>query len=91
MRQLKHNNVLSYEFCFVDNQSVYVVTQLCGFGSCTDLIANHFPVGLPELAICFILRDVLNALAYIHKKGIIHRYVFIYLLHFVFLQKKFFF
>lgn len=73
MRQLKHNNVLSYEFCFVDNQSVYVVSQFCGFGSCTDLIANHFPDGLPELAICLILKDVLCALAYIHKKGIIHR------------------
>ncbi|KAK6634406.1 hypothetical protein RUM43_011807 [Polyplax serrata] len=73
MRQLKHPNVLSYEFCFVDNQSVYVVSQLCGFGSCSDLIVNHFPDGLPEMAICLILRDVLNALAYIHKKGIIHR------------------
>lgn len=72
-QQLRHNNILSYECCFVDNQSVCVVSELCGYGSCTDLIASHFPDGLPELAICLILRDVLNGLTYIHKKGIIHR------------------
>lgn len=73
MRQLKHTNVVTYDFCFVDYQSVYVVCQLCGFGSCTDLITKHFQDGLPELAICLILKDVLSALAYIHKKGIVHR------------------
>lgn len=72
-RQLKHHNVLSYECCFVDNQAVWVVSQLCGYGSCTDLIASHFPEGLPELAICIILKDVLNGLSYIHRKGFIHR------------------
>jgi len=51
--------------------SVMFVTS----GSCHDLLHAHFKDGLPEMAVAYILRDVLQAIDYLHNRGIIHRYV----------------
>ncbi|XP_063217614.1 STE20-related kinase adapter protein alpha isoform X2 [Bacillus rossius redtenbacheri] len=74
-RQLQHPNVLAYHTAFVTGLEVCVVSPLMGFGSCQSLLAEHFVDGLPELAIAHIVRDVLQGLEYIHRKGYIHRAV----------------
>ena len=43
------------------------------YGSALDLIQTNFVYGLPEPVICGILRDVLQAVIYLHAKGYIHR------------------
>lgn len=60
---------------FVSGQEVCIVSPLMGFGSCRDLLNAHFNEGLPEPAVALILKDVLEGLDYIHKKGIIHRFL----------------
>lgn len=72
-RQLQHPHIISYLVAYVRGSEVCVVSPLMGFGSCKDLLNNHFMEGLPENAIALILRDLLDGLDYIHKKGIIHR------------------
>lgn len=47
----------------------------CLSGSVRDVLNTHFPTGLPEYAVSFILRDLLYALDYIHVRGYIHRQV----------------
>lgn len=74
-RQLQHPNIIPYHMAFVAGPEVFVVSPLMAFGSCRELLSNHFSDGMPELAIAFILRDVLNGLDYIHRKGYIHRSV----------------
>jgi STE20-related kinase adapter protein alpha len=73
-RQLQHPNVLPYHAAFVSGPEVVVVAPLMAYGSCRDLLSSHFTDGLPEAAIAFILRDVLQGLDYVHRKGYIHRY-----------------
>ncbi|KAL1513730.1 hypothetical protein ABEB36_003102 [Hypothenemus hampei] len=73
MRQLLHPNILPYFTSFVNGPNVYVVSPLMAYGSCQDLLNQHFNEGLCEQAIVIILRDLLDALNYIHKKGYIHR------------------
>lgn len=72
-RQLQHTNVLPYHAAFVSGPEVIVVAPLMAFGFCKILLSSHFTDGLPEEAIAFILRDVLQGLDYIHRKGYIHR------------------
>ncbi|XP_023025936.1 ste20-like kinase [Leptinotarsa decemlineata] len=72
-RQLCHPHIINYFAAFVAGQEVCVATPLMGYGSCRDLLVRHFNEGLPEPAIITIIRDVLDALVYIHDKGYIHR------------------
>lgn len=76
-RQLQHPNVLPYLNAFVSGHDIYVISPLMSYGSCSDLLKEHFLEGFPELAIAFIIRDVLHGLDYLHKKGFIHRCAYI--------------
>ena len=42
-------------------------------GSCHDIIATEFKHGLPVTVVGIVLRNVLLALQYLHRHGIIHR------------------
>ncbi|XP_058797334.1 STE20-related kinase adapter protein alpha [Phymastichus coffea] len=72
-RQLQHPNVLAYLNAFVSGHDVYVISPLMNYGSCSNLLQESFTSGFPELAIAFIVKDVLHGLDYLHRKGIIHR------------------
>ncbi|KAF7284381.1 ste20-like kinase isoform X2 [Rhynchophorus ferrugineus] len=72
-KQLHHPHILPYFTSFVHGPDVYVISPLMAYGSCRDLLNQHFNDGLPEQAIVIILRDLLDALNYVHKRGIIHR------------------
>jgi STE20-related kinase adapter protein alpha len=66
MKLFLHPNLLHCLAAFVVNQEVWIVTPLMSFGSVKDLLSTHFHEGLPELACCFILRDILQGLQYLH-------------------------
>lgn len=69
-RQLKHPNILTYLYNFINQDQFWIISPLCSFTS-ADRISK--PFGLPELAIAFIIKDVLNALDYLHQHSLIHR------------------
>ncbi|KAG2224856.1 hypothetical protein INT45_008038 [Circinella minor] len=65
----KHPNVLRVLGSFVDGSKLYIVTPyLAG-----DIMKTNFREGLDELCIATILKQTLEALAYLHKNGHIHR------------------
>ncbi|XP_060525031.1 STE20-related kinase adapter protein alpha [Cylas formicarius] len=72
-KQLQHQNIITYHISFISGQDLCIVSPLFSYGSCRDLINQHFNEGLPEQAIITILRDLLDALNYLHRKGFIHR------------------
>lgn len=69
-KQLRHPNILQYLYNFVHGDELCIVAPLCQYTS-ADRLSR--PFGLPELAIAFIIKDTLQALDYIHHKGLIHR------------------
>lgn len=70
--QLKHPNILQYLYNFIHQDQIWIVSPLCSFTSADKLSK---PFGLSELAIAFIVKDTLNALKYLHQRGLIHRSV----------------
>ena len=52
-------------------------SSLCiTYCSVRDLLRHEtFRSGLPELAICLVLRDLCHALDYLHHQGVVHRAV----------------
>lgn len=68
--QLKHPNILQYLHNFINSDELWIIAPLCSYTS-ADRVSK--PFGLPELAIAHIIKDVLLALDYLHKRGLIHR------------------
>jgi len=62
-------NKRDYRTAFLASVSIVAVHA----GSCLDLIQSNFKYGLNEMLIAYILREVLKALAYIHRLGFVHR------------------
>ncbi|XP_075749083.1 ste20-like kinase isoform X2 [Rhipicephalus microplus] len=75
VRQLRHENVIPYFCTLVKGSELWAVMPLLTYGSVRDILNTHFPSGLPEHAVAFILKDLLAALHYIHTRGYIHRSV----------------
>ncbi|XP_077993300.1 STE20-related kinase adapter protein alpha-like [Glandiceps talaboti] len=75
LRNLSNENILPFHGAFVHSNELWVVMPLMAYGSAKDIIAieDHFGYGLSEVAIAFILRDIVTALDYIHKMGYVHR------------------
>ncbi|KAI9497653.1 kinase-like domain-containing protein [Zychaea mexicana] len=69
----KHPNVLRVLGSFVHGSKLYIVTPYLAGGSCLDIMKTNFREGLDELSIATILKQALEALAYLHKNGHIHR------------------
>ena len=75
MKQFQHPNIQSCLTSFVWDSEVWVVTPLMSYGSVKDLMTTHMPEGLPELACCLLVRDLCQALQYLHSQGVVHRAV----------------
>jgi hypothetical protein len=77
MSQLQHPNVVRLKTAFVDGQDLWIVMSLMTAGSCASVMKElGWMNGIKdEVAIATILREVLQALAYFHKHGSIHRSV----------------
>ena len=82
LKQLSHPNIIhTYEY-FHDSEYVYIIMELCQAGSLFEILWNSqkFPKiyrqgknYLEEDQVCSIMRQLLGAVQYANKKGIIHR------------------
>lgn len=75
LKQFRHQNLLHLLGAFVSGTCIVLVFNHMNLGSVQSLLRNHFPAGLPEMAVAFILRDVLQALKYLHSRAVVHRSV----------------
>ena len=71
VKSLSHAHCVAYRGCYLKDQVAWLVMDYC-LGSAADLLEVH-KKPLAEAEIATIMRDTLDALAYIHAKRYIHR------------------
>jgi serine/threonine protein kinase len=71
MRLLNHNNVVQMKEVFEDKQKMDLITELVEGGELFDRI--HSKKVLSEYTSFYIIRQLLDAVKYLHDVGIVHR------------------
>lgn len=76
-------NVIKYYGCWTEGPRVWIVMEYAEGGSIRTLVSTSCCIKvltnqsraqpLTELHVCLIMREVLIALAFLHKNGVIHR------------------
>lgn len=69
----KHPNIIQINEVTTKDFDINVIYTFYCFGSCKEAMKNFFFTGFPEIITSLILKDILTALEYLHKRGIIHR------------------
>lgn len=69
--QLDHPGIISLHFTFQDTYSLYMALESCEGGELFDQIARKGCLSEDEA--CFYVAEVVDALEYMHRIGIIHR------------------
>lgn len=70
MLMLRHPNVVRLYRVLESNDKVYLVMELCGGGTLADMV--HIKP-LSEPLARFYMRQLIPAIKYCHKQGVIHR------------------
>ncbi|CAN4126379.1 unnamed protein product [Withania somnifera] len=73
MSLLSHPNILKAHCSFTVDRRLWVIMPFMSSGSLQSIIYSAFPDGLSEPCIAIVLKETLNALAYLHNQGHLHR------------------
>jgi mitogen-activated protein kinase kinase kinase len=71
LRELKHENIVQYLGSNSDETHLNIFLEYVPGGSVATMLVNYGPLG--ESLITNFVRQILNGLAYLHSKDIIHR------------------
>lgn len=69
-RQLRHPNIVAYSECFQDHRNIYLVLELCPYGTLFDVLLQRKK--LTDTEIAFYVSQLLQGLAYLHSLNILH-------------------
>uniref|UniRef100_A0A915LAU6 non-specific serine/threonine protein kinase n=1 Tax=Romanomermis culicivorax TaxID=13658 RepID=A0A915LAU6_ROMCU len=70
MRENKHPNIVNYLDSYLVNEELWVVMEYLAGGSLTDVVTECH---MEEGQIAAVIREVLQALEFLHSRGVIHR------------------
>ena len=77
LRSLNHPNIVHLEDLKVDNKYYYIVMEYINGGSLTDCLKNYQKrnngKSFPEEIVQYLMRQIVDAVKYLHDKNIIHR------------------
>ncbi|OHT00719.1 CAMK family protein kinase [Tritrichomonas foetus] len=69
-RSLRHRNIVEFRCVFQDEEYVYFALEYCPGGNVLELLKKSTPFSESQTA--NITRQILEALVYLHKNGIVH-------------------
>ena len=69
----RHRNILQYEDAFEDDTAIYILTEFCSGSTVFRYMMDNAPTGLPECDVRPMMRDLTEAVAFLHDRGVVHR------------------
>lgn len=72
MQQINHHNIVKYMDHFEENDSIYIIMKYYE-GTLLDQYLKDFPINARDHLYTSIFLPLIDALCYLHKKGILHR------------------
>ena len=65
--------MVQFEHAFEDDTSIYILTEYCPGSTLFSYLQNNFPTGLSEFEARPIFLSLVQAVAFLHYNGILHR------------------
>ena len=70
LKKLDHPNIMKIYECYVDKDNFYIISDFCDQG---DLLGKLEKLGkMNEIVVKFLMEQILNAVAYLHSKNVLH-------------------
>jgi tetratricopeptide (TPR) repeat protein len=77
LKQLRHNNFAHLLDVYLHNDELWMVMEYTAAGLLSGFLVFHSTLlevsGLPEAEIAYICKEILKALVYLHRKGLMYR------------------
>jgi len=70
LKNLEHPNIMKVYESFVDNNNYYIVSELCDQGHLLSKMEKL--ERMDQIVVKFLMDQILNAVAYLHSKNILH-------------------
>ena len=70
LKNLEHPNIMKVYESFVDNNNYYIVSELCDQGHLLSKMEKLEK--MDQIVVKFLMDQILNAVAYLHSKNILH-------------------
>ena len=76
LKEIDHPNIIKLYEVKETNQFYYLVMELCnggGLSDCLEDYQNKYKRPFPEEVVQYLMRQIMSAISYLHKKNILHR------------------
>ena len=76
LKELNHKNVVKLEDVKITQNHYYLVMEYCNGGALSDCLKKYkkmYGTPFPEEIVQYLMRQIIDAIRYIHNKKIIHR------------------
>lgn len=70
-RLCSHENIVALRDCFLWNNKLWIAMELMDAGCLTEILGPD--IDFPEECIAYVCRNILQALAYLHRNNKLHR------------------
>ena len=76
LREIHHKNIIHFETIKHTIHNYYIITEFCNGGGLSDCLKRYkllYGTAFPEEIVQYLMRQIVEALKYLHGKRIIHR------------------
>ena len=76
LKNIKHNNIINYVTTIPTCSHYFIITEYCNGGTLTQCLLKYIEIygrAFPEGIVQYLMRQIVDAIKYLHNKRIIHR------------------